>query len=59
MGKDFLTVDQLKQLWQSKLFPSIRKEVNSELAKINGCSENEDLPTPPFFSVILFYSGSN
>ena len=35
MGKDFLTVEQLKQLWQNELLPSIRKEVNAELAKIN------------------------
>lgn len=35
-GKDFLTVDQLKQLWQNELLPSVRKEVNVELTKISG-----------------------
>lgn len=34
-GEDFLTVDQLKQLWQNELLPSIRKEVNVELTKIS------------------------
>ena len=33
MRKDFLTVDQLKQLWQNELLPSIRKGVN---AGVNG-----------------------
>ena len=33
MRKDFLTVDQLKQLWQNELLPSIRKGVNADLAK--------------------------
>ena len=36
MEKDFLTADQLKQLWQNELLPTIRKEVNTELAKISG-----------------------
>ena len=34
--KRFLTADLLKQFWQNELLPSIRKEVNAELAKING-----------------------
>lgn len=33
MRKDFLTVDQLKQLWQNELLPSMRKGVNADLAK--------------------------
>ena len=35
MGKEFLTADQLKQLWPNEFLPDIRKENNEKLTQIN------------------------